>query len=125
MRGTAELDSSTGCAMVQASMMQIQVHTDHNIHGSEKLADLVRAMVEATLSRHADRITRVEIHLADENGAKPGQDDKRCMMEARLAGRHPTAVTHHAGTVELAVEGAAEKLMRSLDHTLARLDDAR
>ena len=105
--------------------MQIQFNTDHNIPGTEKLADRVRTVVEASLGRYADRITRVEIHVSDENGDKSGQYDKRCMLEARLAGRQPTAVTHHAATVDLAVDGAVEKLMRSLDSTLSRVDEPR
>jgi hypothetical protein len=43
------------------------------------------------------------------------------MMEARLAGRQPTAVTHNAATVELAVDGAAERLKRAVASTLERL----
>ena len=104
--------------------MQIQINTDRNIHGREKLAAEVRSVVEDVLSRFSDRITRVEVHLSDESSLhNSGQDDKRCMMEARLAGRQPTAVTHHAATVELAVDGAAEKLKRSLESTLERLED--
>lgn len=36
-------------------------------------------------------ISRVEVHLSDEDGKKGGQNDKRCMMEARLDGRQPAA----------------------------------
>jgi hypothetical protein len=101
--------------------MQIKINTDHNIHGREKLADEVRSVVEGALVRFSDRITRVEVHLADESSHhKSGKDDKRCMMEARLAGRQPTAVTHHAATLELAVEGAAAKLKRTVESTLGR-----
>jgi hypothetical protein len=45
------------------------------------------------------------------------------MMEARLEGRHPIAVTHQAATVEQAMEGAADKLKRSIESTLGRLRD--
>jgi hypothetical protein len=41
-------------------------------------------------------------------------------MEARLDGRPPIAVTHHADTLGNAVSGAAEKLARSIEHTLGR-----
>jgi len=103
--------------------MQIQINTDHHIHGTESLAAHVTGVVEGILSRVSDRITRVEVHLSDENGPKSGQSDQRCMMEARLAGRKPTAVTHHAATLDLAVEGAAEKLLSSIEHTLGRLHE--
>lgn len=103
--------------------MQVQINTGHNIDGREALAAHVRGVVESVLDRVSDRITRVEVHLSDENGVKHGQDDQRCMMEARLAGRPPTAVTHHAATLDLAVDGAAAKLLSSIEHTLGRLDD--
>ena len=101
--------------------MKIQIHTDNHIHGRESLATQVESVVEGALSRFSARITRVEVHLGDENGRKPGTDDKRCMMEARLEGHQPLAVTHHAATLDDAVDGAAEKLKHSLDHTLGRL----
>jgi ribosome-associated translation inhibitor RaiA len=66
----------------------------------------------------------VEVHLADENSrAKGGQDDKRCTMEARMAGLQPVAVTEQAPNLMQAVSGAAEKLEKTLDRTLERLDD--
>jgi ribosome-associated translation inhibitor RaiA len=105
--------------------MQILVNTDHNIHGHEELATHVKSVVESTLSRISDRITRIEVHLSDENGDKHGQNDKRCMMEARLEGRRPAAVTHHASSIPDAVDGAVGKLKRLLESTLDQLKDAR
>jgi ribosome-associated translation inhibitor RaiA len=105
--------------------MQIQINTDSSIEGSEALATDVRAVVESVLERFSDRITRVEVHLSDENSGKKGYDDKRCMMEVRLEGRQPTAVTHRANTLDLAVDGAAEKMQRSLESTLERLGERR
>jgi ribosome-associated translation inhibitor RaiA len=105
--------------------MQIQINTDRNVEGHEQFAARVTGVVESALSRFSDRITRVEVHLSDENSGKSGQDDKRCMMEARLEGRQPTAVTHQAATLDQAVDGAADKLKRSLESTLARLREHR
>jgi len=45
------------------------------------------------------------------------------VMEARLEGRQPVAVTHHAPTVDQAVDGAAAKLARLIESTLGRLRD--
>lgn len=103
--------------------MQIQVNTDNNIQGREEFTAHVRSAVEGALSRFSDRITRVEVHLSDQNSAKGGQDDKRCMMEARLEGRQPTAVTHDAATLTQAVDGAADRLARSIESALGRLQD--
>ena len=63
------------------------------------------------------------VHLGDENGSKNGSNDKRCMMEARLDGRPPIAVTHQAPTLDQAMNAAAEKLERSIDSMLGRLND--
>lgn len=101
--------------------MQIQTNTDRNITGSEGLAAQASAIVKGALARFSDQITRVEIHLSDENGARGGVEDKRCVMEARLEGRQPIAVTHQAATVEQAMDGAADKLKRSIESTLGRL----
>ncbi len=105
--------------------MHIEINTDSNIEGREEFAIYVKGVVESALNRFSDRITRVEVHLSDQNGDKSSQDDKRCMMEVRLEGRHPTAVTHQAASLGDAVDGAANKLKRSLESTLDRLQDAR
>jgi ribosome-associated translation inhibitor RaiA len=105
--------------------MKVQVNTDAHIDGNEALVSQVSAKVELALDRFSDRITRVEVHLSDEKGEKSGQSAQRCMLEARLEGRQPVAVTDHAATMEQAVQGAAEKLARLLDSTLGRLRDHR
>lgn len=101
--------------------MQIQVNHGHTIESSAGLRAHVESVVESSLGHFQQRITRVEVHLTDENGGKPGIDDKRCVMEARMEGRHPSAVIHHAGTIDDAIDGAAEKLKRSIASSLGRL----
>jgi ribosome-associated translation inhibitor RaiA len=104
--------------------MLVRVNTDNNIVGSDKLSQEVESIVTDVLGRFSDRLTRVEVHLADENSrAKGGQDDKRCTMEARVAGRQPIAVTEQSPSLMQAVTGAAEKLEKTLDRTLERLGD--
>jgi len=105
--------------------MHVQVNTDNHIPGHEALAARVRGVVESALSHFSDRITRVEVHLSDEDGNKHGQNDKRCVMEARLEGRQPVAVTHQAATLDEAVDGAAGALSRLIDNLLGRLHDQR
>jgi ribosome-associated translation inhibitor RaiA len=105
--------------------MQVQVHTDNHITGHEPLASKVRDTVASALSRFSHRITRVDVHLSDQNGEKGGTADKRCVMEARVERRPPVAVTYHADTLDLAVDGAAGELARLIDRTLARLEDQR
>ncbi len=100
--------------------MKIQINTDNNIEGSDELTQQTQAVVESALERFAQQITRVEVHLSDENSQKGG-NDKRCVMEARLEGRRPEAVTHQAASLSDAVDGAAEKLKASIESTLGRL----
>lgn len=109
--------------------MKIQLNTDTHIEGTEALAAQVRATVEQALARFSEHVTRVEAHLGDESGGRSAGTrtlpDQRCMLEARLEGRQPVAVTDHAATVQQAVQGAAQKLARLLDSTLGRLHDHR
>ena len=103
--------------------MQVQINTGRNIEGNEALAAQVTGIVESALGRIRDHITRLEVHLSDEDSHKSGQEDKRCMLEARLEGRQPIAVTHQAVTLDQAVDGAAGKLARLIESTLGRLRD--
>ncbi|MDQ2949521.1 MAG: HPF/RaiA family ribosome-associated protein [Acidobacteriota bacterium] len=101
--------------------MTVQINTDHNIEGHEALAAQVRGIVENALSSVSDHITRVEVHLSDENSdKKSGRHDMRCMLEARLEGRQPIAVTNQAATLDQAIDGATDKLTRLIETTLGR-----
>lgn len=103
--------------------MQIQINTDHNIAGHETLTTQISGVVENALSRLSDHITRVEVHVTDESSHKSSPNDKRCMMEARLERHQPIAVTHQAATLDQAVDGAADKLARLIEHTVERRHD--
>ena len=103
--------------------MQVQVNTDDNVEGREELIDKVEAEVAAALSRFADRLTRVEVHLGDENAGKSGAADKRCMMEVRAAGQQPLSVTNQAATLDEACRGAIRKLVNVLDTRLGKRRD--
>lgn len=103
--------------------MQIQVNSDDNVEGTENLARQVEEEITKSLGRFSDQITRIEVHLGDENGDKSGSADKRCMMEARIAGLDPETATHHGASLEEAYCGAAKKLRRTLDRKLGRLND--
>jgi ribosome-associated translation inhibitor RaiA len=103
--------------------MQVQVRHDDTIRGSDRLTAMTTATIESELGRFADQITTVQVHFADENGQKTAGRDVRCSIEARVEGRKPTAVSHHASDLEVALEVAAEKLVRALEHQLGRIRD--
>lgn len=100
--------------------MHIEVNTTHHITSQESLKAEVAAMVEQSLTRFAEHVTTVQVHLDDENGAKGGIDDIRCTIEARIIGQQVLAVTDHAANVTQAAHGAAGKLARSLDTAIGR-----
>ncbi|HEY5367652.1 MAG TPA: HPF/RaiA family ribosome-associated protein [Hanamia sp.] len=95
--------------------MTIQINTDKNVSVHEAFEAQLDGLLLEELSRFSEHITRLEVHLSDENGSKQEQNDKRCMIEARIKGRQPIAVTARANDYELAVSGAIEKLKASLD----------
>ena len=101
--------------------MQIQVNSDNHIQSSKRLEEWVRTTIESTLDRYEEDLTRVEVHLSDENGEKPGPHDLRCQLEARPKGHQPISVTHKADSLEQAIDGAAEKLEHALEHLFGKL----
>ena len=100
--------------------MQVQLNTDARIQGQDSLVAWVEAELKDRLARFRDQITRIEVHLSDVNGERVGGDEKRCLLEARLTGRQPVAVSHSAGKVADAVRGAADKMLRALDSALGK-----
>lgn len=101
--------------------MQIQVNSDNHIESSIRLEEWVKSTLESTLSRYEEDLTRIEVHLRDENGDKAGPQDKRCQLEARPKGHQPISVTHKAETLNQAVDGAADKLEHALEHLFGKL----
>jgi RNA polymerase sigma factor (sigma-70 family) len=101
--------------------VNITVRTDGQIDGSAKLKQQVEAVVEGALSRFGDRVTSVEVHFADDDSRhKSGHNDKRCVMEVRLAGIPPIAASHQGSSLDQALEGVADKMGKMLNRTLGR-----
>ncbi|MDI1244718.1 MAG: HPF/RaiA family ribosome-associated protein [Rhodoferax sp.] len=101
--------------------MQVQIHTDHHIEGTEAMGKWVSSAVADALDRFSGQISRVEVHLSDENGGKKtSPENKQCSLEARLEGHQPLVVKHHAATLNQALDGAADKLVRLIEKTLSR-----
>lgn len=101
--------------------MIIQFDTAHNVKANEELKAPLIAILEEKLNAFNDKITRLEVHLSDEDGDKDGQDDKRCLLEAHVEGMPHAVVKNYANSYEQAVEGADEKLKASLITILGRL----
>lgn len=105
--------------------MNIQINTGHNVQSNEALIAKFSSTIESSLSRLSDNITRVEVHLKDEDGIKKGKNDKRCMVEAHLEGRQPIVVIDHADNFNQALDGAIDKLISMIESINGRQRDHR
>ncbi|MDA3873704.1 MAG: HPF/RaiA family ribosome-associated protein [Kiritimatiellae bacterium] len=105
--------------------MKIQINTGHNIEGGETLSAHISEVVEHAMIHHREHITRVEVHLSDENGPDGDLNVIRCGMEERLEHHQPLTVSCEADSVHSAVDVAAEKLDHLVSHTLEKLHDER
>tara|TARA_B100001179_G_scaffold168971_1_gene124706 strand:+ start:3453 stop:3797 length:345 start_codon:yes stop_codon:yes gene_type:complete len=100
--------------------MQVQFNSDSSVMGTENVAERIEQAVRTKLERFEDRLTRLEIHVRDENGPKGGADDKACTIEARPSGGRPIGVTEHADTVDAAARKAASTLAQRLERLLGK-----
>lgn len=103
--------------------MIIQFNTDHNIDGSDRQSAYFSSAIAEALGRFSSHITRIEVHLSDENGNKEGKNDQRCVIEARLEGLQPIVVTTKEDTIELSVKAATDKMKASLDKIIGKLKE--
>lgn len=102
--------------------MQIQFNSDSSVMGTENVAERIEAMLHSKLARFEDRLTRVEVHVSDENGRKGGGDDKTCTIEARPRGGKPIGVTEHAAKVDDAARKAANTMAQRLERVLGKTE---
>lgn len=100
--------------------MKIQYNTDKTVNGNQKHQDYFSTQIAEQLARFQSDISRIEVHISDENGKKEGSNNIRCLLEARIEGKQPFAVSCMADTIDLAVTGAIDKLKASLETTIGR-----
>ncbi len=105
--------------------MQVNINTDSTIERHAGLDDHVQSVVKGAVDRFGEQITRVEVHLSDKKKEKSADGDNRCLMEARVTGYQPIAVSDHAATLHQAIAGAGDKLKRAVDNALGRLNDGK
>lgn len=100
--------------------MQVQFNSDSSVMGTENVAERIEASVREKLARFEERLTRVEVHVRDENGSKGGADDKACTIEARPRGGKPIGVTEHAAKIDDAARRATNTLVQRLQRQLGK-----
>ena len=103
-------------------MMQILINSHQIEPDSVSFEEWITTAVVYELEHFDEFLTRVEVHVSDENAQKSGPRDKRCQIEMRPRGHQPLSVTNHDETLELAVNGAAEKARHALEHLMGKLD---
>lgn len=105
--------------------MKILVNTDKHVDADPDLVQQVEQEITTALARFSGQLTRVEVHLSDQNADRGGSTDIRCVIEARPAGKQPIAVTQSAATVEDACSGAVKKMRNLLDTSFGRTEARR
>jgi hypothetical protein len=100
--------------------MDIQINTSNAVDGTGGFANAMEETTRSRLSRFEDRLTRVELHFSDETASRDTVKDKRCAIEARLAGGDPITVTNAAATLDLAATGALTKMTTALDRHIGK-----
>ena len=101
--------------------MKMQFNTDKNIHGTEQLESVVSEKINHGLKHYADKISRVEVHLSDQNAEKAGPDDVQCKLEARVEGLQPMIVTSANESKERAVDDAVDKMKATLNTAFGKI----
>ena len=109
--------------VMENHIMQVLVHTDNHIVGREDLVTWVQAEAEGSLDRFGRQITKVDIYLADENSHKNSVYDKKCTVEAHVAGMKSIAVSKQADSLNVALDQALESMVLTLDSKLGRARD--
>ena len=98
--------------------MQIQINAA-DIESSQAIQQYVHDNVEKHLGHHEQHITRVEVHLRDDNAGKSGSNDKRCVVEVRIANAQPLAVESTGedmyGTINDAIAKAGRATKNKID----------
>jgi ribosome-associated translation inhibitor RaiA len=102
--------------------MVIQFDIAHSINANDAFRAPFIELLNEKLDRFDKNISRLEVHLSDETGYKNGVNDKRCLLEAHIAGMPHIVVTNHGSSYEQAVDGAAHKLIGSLSSIHGRLE---
>lgn len=103
--------------------MTIQINTDKTISGEQRSEEYFSSLIAEALQRFDSHITRIEVHLKDENGKKEGINDISCLIEARIEGKQPIAVTNQADSVDLAVTGAIDKIKTAVGTIVGKMQN--
>jgi len=108
---------------LKQKIMEVFFNTDKNIEGKERIEAYFTKQIKEDLARFEDKVTRIEVHLSDENAAKSGAKDKKCVLEVRPQGLKPLAVSSNDDTIEKAISSATKKMESSLTSLIGKLQN--
>lgn len=92
-----------------------------DVQHSPAIVSWTEDRIGAQLGHLTQKLTRVEVHLRDDSSpSKFSPDDKRCVMEGRIAGRRPVAVEHSGDDLYQVIDEAAGKLSRAVKRDIER-----
>jgi hypothetical protein len=103
--------------------MIIQLNADKNLTIHSEYESQITEKLNKDLERYSEHISRIEVHLSDENGSKGGINDKKCLLEARFEGKQPIVTSDLGDTYDLALKGATEKLKHALTTVISKLQE--
>lgn len=103
--------------------MTIKINTDNHLELQESFHDKLNYIVTDELGRFEERLSRVEVHLSDENGSKESPNDKKCLLEARINGKQPVVVSALANNEVMALKSALIKLKSVLDTQFGKMNE--
>lgn len=103
--------------------MKIQINTDKNIQGTEALESSMSERIQQELNHFSNRISRIEVHLSDQNSFKKGVEDIHCKMEARMEGRQPVAVLGKSDSKDKALVDAIGKMKATLTTIVGKMSE--
>ena len=101
--------------------MKIQFNTDKNIKGTQMLESFVSEEIRRVLKIFVDKITRIEVHISDQNSDKESPNDIQCKIEARLEGMQPVLVVSKSETKEKALYEALDKMKAALGTIVGKI----
>jgi predicted component of type VI protein secretion system len=92
---------------------------------SRERSQAVESEIDGAIERFEGHLTRLEVHLADENADKGGDREIKCVIDAHIEGMKTVTVTDYAATVDEAITWATVEMKRLLEATFSKLDEKR
>ena len=97
----------------------MNITVDGNVKATPAMLSHVQTKINHALSRFADRINEVHVHVVDTNGPRGGID-KVCAIHAHVPRLPVVIVSHAASDYYEAVSAAVHRLKASLARRLNR-----